>query len=108
MTNQEAFEKVANHLLTQMEPSVGPAGCRYRANNGLKCAIGCLIPDDKYYQDLEGLGAKHESVLAAISDFCGDASLLFELQLIHDQHDPEQWRNRLKNLAVTYNLEANF
>ena len=48
MTNQEAFEKVAHHLLSLKEPSVDKGQCKYRARNGNKCAIGILIPDEQY------------------------------------------------------------
>lgn len=28
--------------------------CCYRTSNGHKCAVGCLIPDEKYSQSFEG------------------------------------------------------
>jgi hypothetical protein len=53
MTAQEIFDKVINHLLQQGGPALNynyddDPVCRYRSNNGLKCAVGCLIPDDQY------------------------------------------------------------
>ena len=46
---QEVFDRVARHLLTQrrksmIERSAGPV-CAFRGVDGTKCAIGCLIPD---------------------------------------------------------------
>jgi hypothetical protein len=53
MTLQETFDKVCVHLLTQLQKSVfldsnGSMACAYRGPNGLKCAVGCLIPDELY------------------------------------------------------------
>lgn len=51
--NQTIFNTVANHLLTQNEQSTENGTCRFFASNGNKCAIGCLIPIDRYTPDLE-------------------------------------------------------
>jgi len=61
MTAQEIFDKVINHLLQQGGPALNynyddDPVCRYRSNNGLKCAVGCLIPDDQYDPIMEGWG----------------------------------------------------
>lgn len=55
MNNQEIFDKVATHLLTQGVPArTETLGCRYRTpRGGLKCAIGALIPDEMYDERLE-------------------------------------------------------
>lgn len=48
-TNQVIFDKVAKHLLTQKVQCANSAGnCMYRGPNGLKCAVGALIPDEEY------------------------------------------------------------
>lgn len=40
LTEQQIFDKVATHLLTQMERSVDECGdCRYRGMNGKMCAL---------------------------------------------------------------------
>lgn len=46
-TEQQVFDQVAGHLLTQKEVLPSPA-CFYRGPNGLKCAAGCLIANDEY------------------------------------------------------------
>jgi hypothetical protein len=59
MNNQEIFDKVVTHLITQGVPSriqmqdSDTAVCMYRGDAGTKCAIGCLIPDDLYDPVLE-------------------------------------------------------
>lgn len=55
MTDQEAFDKIVARLMDGTGPAVNEKGdCMYRAPNGLKCAVGCLIPDDKYDLRMEG------------------------------------------------------
>jgi hypothetical protein len=56
-TDQEVFDQVANHLLTQNKRSVSATDntlCVYRSPDGLKCAAGCLIADDEYDPRMEG------------------------------------------------------
>lgn len=49
LTPQEAFDKVAVHLLTQNEKSIDDKGnWACRGLNGCKCAIGALIPDEEF------------------------------------------------------------
>ncbi len=47
MNRQEVFTKVKDHLLKQNKAAVnaGYGACAYLAPDGLKCAVGCLIPD---------------------------------------------------------------
>jgi hypothetical protein len=61
MTDQEIFDTVAKHLIAQGKQSLLPQvagdseynGCAYRGENGTKCAIGCLIPDELYNPIIE-------------------------------------------------------
>lgn len=106
MNKQEVYFKVRNHLLTQMKRSVNLGRCRYRGPNGLKCAIGCLIPDERYSRDIEGLTA--DSIL--ISNLVGattdsDRQFLRDLQLVHDSNIPRDWNIRLQDVAIKYGLE---
>jgi len=71
-TDQEVFDTISAHLLDQdMQSCVthraGPPGhcvtskgqfkeMRYKAPDGLKCAIGCMIPDYIYDKSMEGAG----------------------------------------------------
>lgn len=90
MNRQEVFDKVLNHLLKQGRKSVDSDGrCLYRAPNGDKCAIGCLIPDELYTPELEGNGANMpiiEDVLHKIYPDVTDEDVLFLLDL-QDLHD---------------------
>jgi len=101
MNRQEVYEKVRKHLLTQNHRSLNIKGCAYRGENGDKCAIGALIPDESYYGGLEGLGVAHASVLGAtgleIEDQT-DVEYLTSLQVIHDMAPVEDWEDELDAL----------
>lgn len=128
MTKQELFDTVAKHLLTQKQPAYEDSMCKYRTKSGLKCAAGCLIPDDKYDSRIEkGTVATHAddpinfgwgSVTKHgfdnykfFKDLVGtEANLLFlyELQKIHDNCVPSDWAEKLKRLAYLGDLEWKF
>lgn len=55
MDHQATFETVARHLLLQGKVSTGAHGCSYSGGGGLKCALGCLIPDAQYDPVFEGV-----------------------------------------------------
>lgn len=102
---QDVFDQVATHLLTQMERCVDASGfCKYRNERGYMCAAGCLIADDEYSSDLEG--SKWSDLQQR--DVCTDihADLIEELQHVHDTKDPDTWRYILADLAEYYNLNT--
>jgi len=110
MTNQEAFDKVVTHLLTQNQRAYDEEEdtCRYRWGP-LSCAVGCLIPDDQYNRGMEGQsvhGLVRAEVCPAPAVLGGlDLSLLGDLQHIHDNIMVEEWGEYLKDLASENNLE---
>jgi len=94
MTNQEIFDRVLQHLRTQGRPSktIGPDNrkiCAYRGEGGTRCAIGCLLPDEKYHSGME-----NTDVLALLDrwpelgEYLGtNHPFLRMLQLAHDCED---------------------
>jgi len=113
MDKQEVFDKVATHLLTQMVRSADEDGCLYRGPNGLKCAIGCLIPDDKYDSGMEGLAAVSILVDKALPISIPDeeafnswSEYLRVFQQIHDHFHPAYWFSDLEELALIYQLST--
>jgi len=106
MSRQEVFNKVYTHLLKQMRRSIEGGRCHYRGPNGLKCAVGVLIPDNRYSPKMEG---KHlHGIFEEISDLFESethmVALLARLQEIHDSYSPDQWKDRLKELAAGWKL----
>ncbi len=119
MNRQEIFDTVAKHLLTQNRQSVTLiCTCLYRGPEGLKCAIGCLIPDELYKPAIErhpvfslickperlGYTQQQQADLAKLGFTKDNELFLTRLQKIHDNYKPEEWHACLKTLAKIYNL----
>jgi hypothetical protein len=150
MNRQQIFETVARHLFAQGKRAVkfnesayhrevaerirhnwgGKPDkeeyqtCQYRSPDGLKCAVGCLIPDEYYDVGMEGNGVY--SILSRYpllkklldvknvmdDDNQSDDSLLSKLQNTHD--NKEYWetskvmRDRLLQIAHWFNLDGSF
>ena len=108
-TEQEVFDIVAAHMLKQNKKSISYTlsndfvRCAYRGNNGLKCAAGCLIPDEIYNRDFESVSWQ---LLVVIHHFpYNHATLITRLQYIHDNYEPKNWREELTDLAIRYSLK---
>lgn len=119
MNRQLVFDTVARHLLAQgvacidLYDRTGTNVCRYRNNSGLKCAIGCLIPDERYGEWIEGASVNSERVLDAIDPAYGpimkgttDFQLLSRLQSVHDYRPVDTWYARLADVAVDFGLNC--
>lgn len=128
MTLQAIYDRVKTHLLTQMqqsrnEPEQGMTGkCMYRGVDGLKCAVGCLIPDALYSPDLDNAPAQSTSIHSfrpvqqvlvragvmpaeAVGSICHPyMRLLVDLQPVHDSVRPDQWYERLATVASDHHL----
>lgn len=109
-TEQEVFYYVAHHLLTQNEKSLAKSDnfvrdCLYKNPDNLKCAAGCLIADDEYKPDLEGLSWR---VLADYKDVpLTHINLIASLQIVHDKFEVKNWRLQLSELANDFGLKFN-
>ena len=105
-TEQQIFNTVAAHLLTQGEKAQQGDECLYRTPQGLACALGCLISEADYSDTMEGLTPQDLGmVLPRISDT--DRALQFyeELQEIHDRVPVEYWRERLAEFSRDWELD---
>lgn len=110
MTDQEIFDKVATHLLAQNAKSMNESGCAYRGYCGRKCAIGCLIPDDKYHPDIENQTLEADCVRAALEDGISLKSmrtlgLMVCLQSVHDNAAVQDWHFRLTEVAEKWGID---
>jgi len=103
MTNQEAFDKMVAHLRKQGRRADKNGVCRYRTEEGLMCAVGCLLTDDEYKPGMEGMGV--EAMMAAYDIRFGvNENLLAEMQDTHDAWDPTHWETRFADTAARYGL----
>ncbi len=129
MTEQEAFDKVWAHFVTNGQPvsyEAEGSGLRrrylypkYRDPEGHRCAIGALIPDDQYTEEME---EQHPSyVLDQSQAHLEDPMFVSALQAAHDvtveciqlhclegeverRYARYALRCRLRNLAEQYDL----
>lgn len=107
MTQQELFDRVATHLLTQKAKAIGADGrCRYRAPNGLTCAIGCLIPEEQYDPELEGCTVFNTRIREVAGFQMALSDLAADLQRLHDYESPEHWCAELKEVAANHRLNT--
>lgn len=109
MTNQTAFNRSVRALRLQGKQSVNRTGyCLYRGPNTLKCAIGHLIPDRVYREEMENrnlfnLCEEYPDLRRLFAD-C-DFNFLAELQVIHDRTKPEGWEEKWECMALRWNLK---
>jgi len=76
-TQQEIFDTVATHLLKQNDKSLDSYGeCRYRAEDGNMCAVGCLIDTKHYTSGFEGYLADDNRVAIATTQWFGSNNSL--------------------------------
>ena len=130
-SNQETFDRVVNHLLTQGKPaykvSEDYTGCMYRFLDDeqmLMCAAGCLIPDEKYTEKMEnGIVLTEERDIDECPNCCRlvtkvigeegyDLPLVSRLQSVHDKWPDHRNINLLKDdlkiVANHFDLIWNF
>lgn len=116
LDNQTVYDRVKAHLLAQGRRSSDGGRCFYRGPDGFKCAIGALIPDRCYRpewdRNSEGTGRGINGLrdeFGAIGVFgepsTADTKLLIELQDLHDVPAPEEWADRLAELAEAWDLK---
>jgi hypothetical protein len=115
---QAMFDTAAVHLLCQNARSMDSDGCKYRDPNGLKCAVGCLIPDNAYDPSFDEAPDTRVSLLwnnpqfraaleaGGVPDTHDALILLCDLQLAHDTADPSLWQQKLRTLAKAYELST--
>ena len=110
-TPQEVFDQAARHLLTQMKKSAtlvkGRTWCEYRGPDGLKCVAGCFISDTEYNKNMDDHGDETgwgEMVADGTFPTTPHTRLMVSLQTVHDMHEPDAWKAKLKELAFRYSL----
>jgi hypothetical protein len=114
MSTKEIFYKVKNHLLEQGEKSeTSPGGdCVLRTKEGLSCAIGCLIPENKYFPELEDCTLEGTELSEALNHVVGVAPkkvvlkqlLLGVLMRVHDEYDVDEWEYRLERVKEEFGI----
>jgi CII-binding regulator of phage lambda lysogenization HflD len=109
--NQEMFTKMVNHLRKQNQRSYSTifGGCAYRGENGLMCAVGCLIKDEFYDYQLESQNvsmlAVHRALISSGYEYDKQGeSLLSRMQTVHDDYGTLSWEAKWVEIANEFNL----
>lgn len=117
MTNQEAFDKVLTHLRKQGKAAVGEnensgdTECLYRSEQAdgtvLMCAAGCLLPDELYHRNMEGIAVSDYPEIFV--DKLGlDIGLLRQMQSAHDDYlwkvSIDAWEKEMQRIAMVNSL----
>jgi len=110
MNEQQIFDTVAAHLFRQGRRAMDGSGCRYRSGDGLKCAVGCFIPDEAYDPDIEGVSC-YDLRVRSLLPFKPDDYTLALLHMLQGTHDNrENWvdtqamREALARVAERFKL----
>lgn len=110
MNNQEAFDKVLAHLRKQGRAAKQNRMCMYRAPDGCMCAVGCLIPDDEYYDGMEGMPFS-KFIDKTPSLHVVNTKLLGYMQSAHDTklryNGIKSWEREMDRIAFIYGLKIN-
>jgi hypothetical protein len=118
-SKQALFDYIGTFLLAQGRRSVSSdvssyGSCFYRHPDGLKCAVGCVIPDEFYKPNMEG-----NSIRLLIEKFSSDhlfptyikkyQDFLFDAQIIHDDiiwNSKKDFCNEWIKLGIRYKLKT--
>ena len=107
-SEQEVFEQVARHLLTQGAVCHVGADCAYRGEAGA-CAAGALMSDNdaatlSRYNTGYGWARLTDEGRVPVQH----REFVRELQRLHDSENPSQWRTSLGLIARARHLDASF
>jgi hypothetical protein len=114
MEAQEVFDTVVKHLRNQNTKSTCSLyGCAYRqdmrADSPIRCAVGCLIEDSEYTNEMEGIGLAYlflkDWVPQSLKDrLLPHTELLTILQRTHDNYNIGNWEEAFEFIARTFKL----
>jgi hypothetical protein len=106
-TTQKIFDYAYFFLLDQGGQSMrksknsGASVCAYRGNEGRKCGAGCLLTDEEYNKNMEGLGWHGYSIDKYIPNrLTPFGRIISRIQKIHDywaqSANASDWSNHIK------------
>ena len=122
MELQDIFNKASAHLSAMSGPCMRNRSCVYRDGKGGMCAVGVLIEDTYYSEDLEGNSVSNPDVTIAVAqsldqDFLSSDQILLlrRLQNVHDDWEYSAWScetnlqamvRMLRKVAVDFELSS--
>ena len=117
-TRQEIFDYVIRRLLEQGKRSMNGGACKYRAGDD-RCAIGWIIPDDLYLEEMDNpetaWGVEtmfRRDIPAVVTLGLGLAEAMQDAHDIAGDHIPGLFQTTLlenmQEVALSHNLAWNF
>lgn len=83
-TKARMIERIQTEMLDH--PSFYESSCRYRSDDGNKCAVGVFIPDKIYTTRMENRFPTDKCLWDVICDHMPlEALAMFDLQKVHDE-----------------------
>lgn len=87
------LDTVEDFLIKQGEPAQDGGCCFYKTPEGLKCGVGCLIPEELYSEDYEYRSVNTEDLSPVVSYIASAYELpenttlkvLYDIQKFHDK-----------------------
>jgi hypothetical protein len=120
MKPQQSYDYIVRSLRQQGRKSADAQSgeCMYRGPDGLKCAAGHVIPEDKYEARFEGKTVLEQEQLAHFSEFDSPAydlsmlildeghylNLVRRLQIVHDGCF-QNWEQGFQETAEEFGLK---
>lgn len=105
MTKREYYDLLIQSATDGTFPSYNGDMCVYRGPGKAKCAVGLLIPDEKYSSYLEGKPVYLDSIQSKL-EFPSNITIsdLIDIQGAHDSLASKVWNsdlfiNKIKSLA---------
>jgi hypothetical protein len=103
-THQEAFDIIWEHA-KKGERSMDERSCMYRGPCGARCFIGSLIPDERYFKEMDAdILYCVEALKRAGITVAASPAEIFTLQRVHDSSTPEEWTALLVTYASDHGL----
>jgi hypothetical protein len=112
-TPQETFDEICSGLIKQGQKSYD-CGCKYRDLKGNRCAVGQLVPNELYCEDMESfsvqdlVSSKYKKIANVLRQH--NSRLLVALQVAHDASPPEgfipAFKARARNIAEDWKLNT--
>jgi len=109
MNNQQAFNKIVRHLRKQNKHSADERTgvCKWRTHDGLKCAIGALIPNRLYDSHIERQTIEYAmKTHPPLGEYLAGVSLdlMKHMEAIHDNEPVRKWEQCFEEAAKKFNL----
>lgn len=103
MDKQQAFDAVVECLADQGGPSLDRFGaCMYRSEGGRRCAVGCLIPDDRYDPYWEGKRVHNVPALLDLLKGEVGADSLDLMSALQSAHDGARYRKGVDGAPASW------